>query len=49
MCAVQASSGRKGILRLVVWLDVMVLLSGSMMTRLGLVMVLLVYGALTVR
>ena len=49
MCAVQASSGRKGIWRLAVWLDVMVLPSGSMMTRLGLAMILLEYGALMVR
>ena len=49
MCAVQASSGRKGMWRLAVWLDVMVLPSGSMMTRLGLAMVLLVYGVLMVR
>ena len=44
MCAVQASSGRKGMWRLAVWLDVMVLPSGSMMTRLGLTMVMFVYG-----
>ena len=49
MCAVHASSGRKGLWRLVVWLDVMVLPSGSMTTRLGLAMVLFVYGALMVR
>ena len=39
MCAVQAFSRRKGIWRLAVWLDMMVLPSGSMTTRLGLVMV----------
>ena len=49
MCAVHASSGRKGMWRLAVWLDVMVLPSGSMTMRLGLAMVLLVYGALMVR
>ena len=32
MCAVQASSGRKGIWRLAVWLDVMVLPSASVTT-----------------